>query len=87
MQDADFETACKFPCEILAMTIEMEHRAENTDYEECIKTAMKVLSDKIETHKVFTNEMLGAEAETLQMKLMYGDPMMKAMFEGESNEM
>ena len=86
-EEKELEMACRFPCEVLAMTIELEHRADGMDYEKCIEIAMRVLSDKVEAHKVMPNEMLKSEIRVMQENLMNGSPLVRAMFGGDRNEM
>lgn len=82
-----FKKACNFPCQVMAMIIEMEHRNEGASYDECVDTMMKVLSEHIEQHKMMPEMMLVAESLTFEEKLMYGDERCRLAKEGSTNEM
>lgn len=62
-----FSKACKFPCRLLAEIIEMEHRANEEDYEELIGIAAKRLTEALDIEKEVPVTMLADEATKMEL--------------------
>ena len=69
-----FEKACMFPCDILAATIEMEHRKSGRPRNECMEDAAKVLADKCHMYEEMPTELLFLKSLEIELTLMGGVP-------------
>lgn len=72
MQDTRdlFKGACAYPCDMLAAIIEMEHRANDTEREECIETATAVLREMMLHYEDMPTDDLALKSERIEISLL-----------------
>lgn len=62
-----FAKACRCPCLLVALVLEMEHRANGETYEELIRIQQEVLPEMLKTAGGLSKQVLSEEAVRLEI--------------------
>lgn len=69
---SSFEDACKYPCDIMAAVIEMEHRTTGRSRADCLKVVGETMADMLEEYRDMSDIALARKSMTIEASVITG---------------